>query len=402
MVFPSFKESFMNFKPVSLSLLTLTLVATACGTGAKSKLDGHYEDASASSMSAYRDQQVVPAEYAKADGVIVSSELMSGYGREDLVKAIVDAGAKKVWITVNRGSGETVQSPTFSRLRQVLGKDVSKLSIVEQKDSGQVTVWARDWSPLGAITSDNELRLLDFNYYPRRPADDATSRSFAGLTGTPRVSVPVYNEGGNFMNNMRGECMMTTRVTDANADVFKAGDMVLDAEDIKQYYGSFAGCAKTFIFPRMPSEGTGHIDMWGKFLNDDTVIVGQISDETLSYASSSNRSLALRIQSFLDARAADIADLGYNVVRIPMPVPAADLYRSYTNSLLLNGTAIIPQYLSNGGRSYADQSQLRSYEAEVRRVYNSLGYKVVFIPSDEMIATGGAVHCVTMQIPAVL
>ena len=65
------------------------------------------------------------------------------------------------------------------------------------------------------------------------------------------------------MNNMRGECMMTTRVTDANADVFKAGDMVLDAEDIKQYYGGFAGCAKTFIFPRMPTEGTGHIDMWG-------------------------------------------------------------------------------------------------------------------------------------------
>jgi agmatine/peptidylarginine deiminase len=402
MAIPSFKESFMNFKPVSLSLLTLTLVTTACGSGAKSKLDGHYEDASASSMAVYRDQQVVPAEYAKSDGVIVSAELMSSYGREDLVKAIVDAGAEKVWITVSRGSGQTLQSPTFSRLRQVLGKDVNRLTIVEQKDAGQVTVWARDWSPLGAITSDNELRLLDFNYYPRRPADDATSRSFAGLTGTPRVSIPVYNEGGNFMNNTRGECMMTTRVTDANADVFKAGDIILDAEDIKQYYGSFAGCAKTFIFPRMPSEGTGHIDMWSKFLDDDTVIVGQISDETLSYANSSNRSLALRIQEFLDARAADIADLGYNVVRIPMPVPSADLYRSYTNSLLLNGTAIVPQYVNNRGRSYADQSLIKSYEAEVRRVYSSLGYKVVFIPSDEMIATGGAVHCVTMQIPAVL
>jgi len=92
----------MNFKPVSLSLLTLTLVTTACGSGAKSKLDGHYEDASATSMSAYRDQQVVPAEYAKADGVIVSSELMSSYGREDLVKAIVDAGAKKSWVTGKR------------------------------------------------------------------------------------------------------------------------------------------------------------------------------------------------------------------------------------------------------------------------------------------------------------
>lgn len=392
----------MKLKPMSLSLLALSLVTTACGTGAKSKLDGHYEEATASSMSAYRGQQIVPAEYAKADGVIISSELMASYGREDLVKAIMDAGAKKVWVTVSRGSGESLQSPTFSRLRQVLGKDINKVSVVEQKDSGQVTVWARDWSPLGAVTTNNELRLLDFNYYPRRQADDATSRSFAGLTGIPRVSVPVYNEGGNFMNNMRGECMMTTRVTDANEDVFTAGDMVLDAEDIKQYYGEFAGCAKTFIFPRMPTEGTGHIDMWGKFMDDDTVIVGQISDETLSYASSSNRSLALRIQEFLDARAADITDLGYNVVRVPMPVPTASVFRSYTNSLLLNGTAIIPQYISARGSSYADQKLLKSYEAEVRNVYESLGYKVVFIPSDGMIATGGAVHCVTMQVPAVL
>jgi agmatine/peptidylarginine deiminase len=402
MVIPSFKESFMKFVPMRLSLLTLTLLATACGSGAKSKLDGHYEEATASSMAVYRDQQMVPAEYAKSDGVIISAELMMSYGREDLVKAILDAGAKKVWVTVSRGSGLTVQSSAFSRLRQLLGKDMSKVSVVEQKDGGQVTVWARDWSPLGAVTADSELRLLDFNYYPRRPADDATSRSFAGLTGIPRVSIPVYNEGGNFMNNMRGECMMTSRVTDANADVFKPGDMVLDAEDIKQYYGSYAGCARTFIFPRMPVEGTGHIDMWSKFMDDDTVIVGQISDETLSYATKNDRNLALRIQDYLDARAADIADLGYDVVRIPMPLPNYDVFRSYTNSLLLNGTALIPQYISARGGSYADQSLRMSYEAKVRRVYESLGYKVVFIPSDGMIASGGAVHCVTMQIPAVL
>ncbi|HYX35222.1 MAG TPA: agmatine deiminase family protein [Oligoflexus sp.] len=392
----------MNFKPISLSLLTLTLVASACGTGAKSKLDGHYEEATASNMAVYRGQQVVPAEYAKADSVIVSSELLSGYGREDLVKAILDAGAKKVWVTVNRGSGQTLQSSTFSRLRQALGTSISKVSVVEQKDSGQVTVWARDWAPLGALSDSSELRLIDFNYYPRRVADDATARSFAGLTGVERVSVPVYNEGGNFMNNNRGDCMMTTRVTDANADVFKAGDMVLDAEDIRQYYSDFAGCARTNIFPRMPTEGTGHIDMWGKFMNDDTVIVGQISERTLSLASSSNRSLTLQIQRYLDNRANDIADLGYNVVRIPMPVPNAGLFRSYTNSLLLNGTAIIPQYVRPSSGSYNDQSLVSTYEAEVRRVYQSLGYKVVFIPSDELIATGGAVHCVTMQIPAVL
>ena len=106
------------------------------------------------------------------------------------------------------------------------------------------------------------------------------------------------------------------------------------------------------------------------------MIVGQISDETLSYASSSNRSLALRIQEFLDTRAQDISDLGYNVVRIPMPVPSADLYRSYTNSLLLNGTAIIPQYVSNRGSSYPDQQLLKSYESQVVALMNRLVIKL--------------------------
>jgi agmatine/peptidylarginine deiminase len=85
-----------------------------------------------------------------------------------------------------------------------------------------------------------------------------------------------------------------------------------------------------------------------------------------------------------------------------MPLPDSDVFRSYTNSLLLNGTALIPRYIRSISGSYPDQSLQDSYEAEVRAIYESLGYKVVFIPSDGMIDNGGAVHCVTMQVPAVL
>jgi len=381
------------------SQFALVLMITACGQQTRSQLDGHYEDENAASMTAYRGQQAVPPEYAASDAVIVSLELMNIYEREDLVKAVMDTGVNKVWITVNRDSGQNLQSSAFSRLRQVLGTKISKVAVVEQKDSGQVTVWARDWSPLGSLTEDGTLRLLDLNYYPRRPADDATGRSFAGLTGIERISVPVYNEGGNFMTNSRGECLMSTRVTDANADVYKAGDMVLDADQIKEYYRDFAGCRSTTIFPRLPTETTGHIDMWSKFVDDDTVLVGQISEETLAFATSGNRAMAKQIQGYLNDRAADIAELGYRVIRIPMPLPSPSLYRSYTNSLLLNGIAIIPQYVSGNFSNYSDQTLISTYETKVRQIYEAMGYKAVFIPSDAMISSGGAVHCVTMQIP---
>ncbi|MFY7930870.1 MAG: agmatine deiminase family protein, partial [Oligoflexus sp.] len=263
--------------------------------------------------------------------------------------------------------------------------------------SGMLTVWARDWSPLGALTPSGDLHLLDLNYYPSRPADDSTGRTMAGFKGVPRVSLPVYNEGGNFMANEDGDCLMTTRVTDANAEVFKTGDLILDAVAVKSYYRDFAGCRQTTILPRMPNERTGHIDMWGKFLDNDTIIVGEISAETLSYArTSSDSNFATQIQSFLNKRASDLQQLGFDVVRIPMPLPRPGLFRSYTNSLLVNGTALIPQYQS---RSQADSALLADYETKVTEIYQAAGYRVVFIPSDELIAAGGAVHCVTMQIP---
>lgn len=383
---------FKHFLPCSLFALSLV----ACGGPEASQLDGHYEDSSAAAAAVFRGQQTVPPEYAPTLGVIVSQPLLTNFGREDIVKAVLDAGAAKVWVVVPRGSRESLQSSSFSRLRSLLGQDVNKVDVLTQKDSGGLTVWARDWAPLGSVDNKGKLRLLDFNYYPDRPADDSTGRAFEGFTGVERVSVPVYNEGGNFMSNSGGDCLMTTRVTDANSNRYVAGDLVLDAEDIRSYYQDFGGCRRVNIFPRMPNERTGHIDMWAKFLDDDTVIVGEISDEALGLVQGSDLSFAREISLYLEQRTADLIALGYDVVRIPMPLPGRSFFRSYTNSLLVNRTAIIPQYSA----SSSDASLVASYQAEAEAVYRRLGYKTSFIPSDALIRNGGAVHCVTMQIPA--
>lgn len=381
---------------VCTGLLILGL-ASACGQGTASKLDGHFEESTAQKANSYVGDQLIPPEYAAVDSVIVSQPLLTNYGREDLVKAILDAGAHQVLMAVPRGSSTSTSSYTYNNLRSVLGSDISRVKLVPQTDSGYLTVWARDWSPLGAFATDGSVRLLDLNYYPERPADDSMARTLEDSYGYSRVSLPVYNEGGNFMNNGRAECLMTTRVTDANATKAVSGDMVLSAAQIKRYYMDFGGCKSVTIFPRMPNEKTGHIDMWAKFLDDDTVIVNEVSDETIAYAtSSSSRSFAKTIQGFMNDRAKEIESLGYKVVRIPMPLPRTGLFRSYTNSLLVNGTAILTDYVESG---YADDELMDGYRAAAKRIYESLGYKTTFIPSDELIATGGAVHCVTMQIP---
>ena len=106
---------------------------------------------------------------------------------------------------------------------------------------------------------------------------------------------------------------------------------------------------------------------------------------------------------------AQIKKLGFNVIRVPMPGPifdGKDVFRSYTNSLTVNGAAITPRYVTPGGSDIADRagryfdSSFRSkYEREVQGVYESYGYDFHWVDSDGMIYVGGAVHCTTMQVP---
>ena len=398
--------------PKKAKLIALGLLLSlnfACGNGKQSKVQGHYEETTEEAMEVFRGNQFAVPEYAPTESVILGMPALDLFQREDLVAAILAAGAEKVFLTTRAGSSTSINRANLQRLRNLLGSDINRVEIVNQAAAGGLTVWARDWAPIGARTLNSfsdELRLVDFNYYPRRKADDATARAMETIYSLDRVSVPVYNEGGNFMNNDVGHCMMTARVTEANRRKYRANDLILDATQIKSYYRDFTGCSKVTIFPRMPNEGTGHIDMWAKFLTNDVVLVNEMRPETinLTHEGSANRRAANAMKSYLDERATEIAADGYEVVRVPMPSPIIggnNIVRSYSNSLIVNKTAIVPRYTRPAALSpsYADASLIAAYEAEVTAAYEAAGFEVVYIDADRLIASGGAIHCITMQLP---
>ncbi|MFW7377459.1 MAG: hypothetical protein ACOH5I_01465 [Oligoflexus sp.] len=47
---------------------------------------------------------------------------------------------------------------------------------------------------------------------------------------------------------------------------------------------------------------------------------------------------------------------------------------------------------------YDDAALIPAYEVEVVGVYQNAGYQVNFVQSDDLMAMGGAIHCVTMQM----
>lgn len=396
----------------ALSNLVLLVSCSQMPAQDQSRTDGHYENSSKKESEAYIGKQMVVPEYEPARSVVVGLPIVSEFGMEGLVDEIIKAGAETVYMTVESNKkGITTNSKTLRGLKQLLGQDIDKVKLVPQKYQGSVTVWARDWAPLGARTNGDDAFskpvLLDFNYYSSRPSDDSTSYSVANAFDFDRVSVPVYNEGGNFMINSDGFCMMSTRVSQANAYKEVKGDMILNEEEIAQYYQDYAGCKDVMIFPRLPHEGTGHIDMWVKFLDNETVIVGDISGKALDLARKydpDSYKVSSDMSEYLAERVEELQDLGFKVKRIPMPLADYYVARSYTNSLLLNGVALVPKYEMGVNEdytnyTYTDDNLLSSYEQEVRKVYEESGFEVVFVNSDELISMGGAIHCVTMQLP---
>jgi agmatine/peptidylarginine deiminase len=432
----------------SICVCVAALLLNACGSSQladTSHLSGHYETTEQAIPDYPTDQRVVP-EYAPAYGVVISFPLLYDYGQYQLVHDILESGVEKIWL-LSPGGTKQKGSQYLAEIRSKLGESFNKLDIVARDeawtiiryptedgrevlidyDKGELTAWARDWAPLGARSKNGDLVLIDQNYYSHRPADDnAPTELEKHIVGAKRVSVPVHNEGGNFMLNSQGHCFMTERVVEANEEILDSEtnrkkldtdpskERRLDKGQIVEFYKSFMGCTEVTIFPRLPYEGTGHIDMWAKLVNDSTMIVAAIEEDIVQLPAYNDeqRSKVRELQRFLDERSDEIEQMGYKVIRIPNPAPffrkrdvAEPIYRSYTNSLIVNKHVLVPRYekpMRKRGESedlkYPDQHLLDRYEQVVGEIYAELGYEVRWETTDNMIEHGGSVHCGTMQI----
>jgi agmatine/peptidylarginine deiminase len=405
-----FRKTFKNhLKPLPVSIC---LLFSACTDhNSNSRVAGHFEEFSPEALEAFRNQQEVIAEHDPSQAIVMSYTMFTEHKREDMAEAFLRTAIDTLWVVVPKTYTAKEEAADLARLYQTAGQLRSKIRLLRQPVEGKLREWARDFAPLTARTRQGGLALLDFNYYSDRPADDSVPQELAKEMGLPRISLPVYNEGGNFMNNRQGACLMTDRVLRANDQVEVEGDRILTPAEVEAYYRDFAGCKTVHIFPSMPYEGTRHIDIWGKFLDDRTIVVAEVEERvsSLSHYTAEDKLKVKEVRDYLEARTLELRNLGYDVVRVPMPAPifASDgfnLFRSFTNSLILNGTVFIPSYekptnpLDGINGAYADAAFLSDYHQKVQEVHERAGYTVVWIPSDSLIAKGGAVHCTTMQI----
>lgn len=303
----------------------------------------------------------IPAEYEPVGAVVISWAGYTGM-LTSIARAAAGPGRAQVW---------GVAAPT-----SIAGVPSDKYSSIDLPID---TVWVRDYGPFG-LSGQGRLGIVDtiYRHYQYRRDDDAMPASLGSAKKIEVFGMPIIVDGGNIMVDSKGNLFMTKRtyMWNSNMQPEQVDAALKTYFRVKNIYAfEYAG------YPGQPMDGTGHIDMFMKLLNDHTVLISMADTEPF-------KSNAEKAAAFFKGRMAPDG-VPYTVI----PVKGWYSYRTwytYTNSLIVNNVVIMPAYSSNP----AENSKAKAaYEQGMP------GVTVVPVPSDESIGAGGSIHCVTQTIP---
>ncbi|MBP9190931.1 MAG: agmatine deiminase family protein [Ignavibacteria bacterium] len=247
------------------------------------------------------------------------------------------------------------------------------------------SVWCRDYGPWAVYSGiSDSLKLIDWTYNRPRPLDDQMSVAFANTINTPlfqTITEPnkLIATGGNFMVDGNGTGFSSKLIINENPN--------LSVSQVEGILNSYMGINRYVKMEVLPFDEIHHIDMHMKLLDEETILVGEYPAGVAD-----GPQIEANIQYILN-NYQTCYGRPYKIVRIPMPpsatgqYPPSSNYYTYTNSVFINKTIIVPVY----GLSL-DSTALRIYRE------NLPGYNVVSINASSMIASLGAIHCITKEI----
>ncbi len=327
----------------------------------------------------------VPGEFEPVSSYVVNySSWHSNMGIEMIQEGTRVGGAHAVVLTENGISGceSALENAGVPRFRFTC----------ISPSQGLNDIWARDFGPISIYENNGDLAFVDLHYYDSRWRDDAVPEYMAdeiginrfGLEGSdqsPPDDVLLYMEGGNYMTDGQGTCILSDDIDDDNQqEGNSSADTIAEVEPILQDY---LGCDTIVWLQAVPYTSTGHVDLGAKLLTATEVIALDFDGPSGSTT----------VDALVDENAATLDAAGFEVTRIISPPLGDDgwgwTYYTYTNSVMLNHVVMVPIY---------DQG---AYDDDGLEVYRSIlgsSYNVIGIDSQEIASAGGSVHCTTMQI----
>lgn len=309
----------------------------------------------------------IPAEYEPISAVVIS---WAGYTSmlTQIAQAVTTKAKAKIWAVAGPESISGVPKELYSSIKIPIN-----------------TVWARDYGPFGMSESKLKLGIVDtiYRHYQYRRDDDAMPTNLAKIKGIEAYPADFILDGGNFMVDSKGNLFMTKRtyIWNSNKSEDEVNQALKQVFKVKNIYTfEYAG------YPGEPLDGTGHIDMFMKLLNDHTVLIS-IADEE-PFKSNSQKAI-----EFFKGRTAPDGEK-YKIITVKGWYDKNNWYGgtwyTYTNSLIVNNVVIMPSYSGHEKEnSLAEQAYKEGLPNAV----------IVKVNSDASITSGGSIHCITQTIP---
>jgi len=266
-------------------------------------------------------------------------------------------------------------------------------------------IWMRDYGQNTVYKNDVEDRLLvDWIYNRNRPYDDLVPEHIAthlnlDMYNTTQAPYDLMATGGNFMSDGMGTAFSSKLIEDENSggyawngpsgNVYYPNHTLSEIENIMK---EFMGIDTYIIMETLPYDGIHHIDMHMKLLDEETILMAEYP-AGVADGPQIEANLQYVLSNYNSAFGTD-----YKVVRIPSPPSSGGYYpdnngyyRTYTNSVFLNNTVLVPFYREE-------------YDTIAQRIYEEAlpGYNIVGIDVDDsgtnLISYSGAIHCITHSV----
>ena len=246
------------------------------------------------------------------------------------------------------------------------------------------SIWCRDYGPWSVYSGvSDSLKIIDWIYNRPRPLDDVIPTFFANYINVPiHTTTQFPNDlvggGGNFMVDGHGTGFSSKLILNENSGKTEA--------QIDTIMKKYMGLSRYIKMTTLPYDVIHHIDMHMKLLDEETLLVGQYPPGVAD-----GPQIEANLQYILNNFQTCFGK-PYKVVRIPMPphngqYPPSGNYRTFTNSIIINKTVIVPTY-----EYQYDTTGLRIYREAMP------GYNIVGINSNSIIPSLGAIHCIVKEI----
>lgn len=248
-------------------------------------------------------------------------------------------------------------------------------------------VWVRDYGAVVGEDERGELAVVHAHYvtqprYPQR-RDAASAARWSAHKKLPARLLDLRTEGGNLWSDGEGTLIMSEQV-------FRSNPHLERAEIERRLHEVFA-FNKLLILPRLRMEETGHIDLVLKLANANTVLMSKPLNQGLGAWLNDKQLRSARhlLEDTTNARGEHYTIYELPALSMYFNWGVYPIWRTYTNSLTVNGRVLVPIYGVNEDEEALDIYRRAMPEHEVIGIDCKIG-----------INGGGAVHCLTKEIPA--